>query len=326
MKSLVQRGIKNQLGKDFTGAGIGRILKNRKYIGEYKYGDVVIPNGIPKIIDEDLFERVQIRMRANQKAPAKAKANEEYLLTTKLFCGSCGRLMVGESGKGHQGNVYRYYKCAGTKKNLGCNRRAVKKEWIEQTVVKLTVSMVLQSNVIDRIAEAIFHLQDKEDTMTPVIMQQLSLCENEIENVMNAIRKGIITEATKTTLEELEAQREKLRVSLAQIQLERHKFSKEEIVAWISRFKGGDVNDVAFQKEIIDVFVNSVYVYDDKLLLTFNYRDGTQTLTLEGINAALSSDIKDGIQPKNRKYEPFGLCFLFLLCWCFDSNPRAQAA
>ena len=99
-------------------------------------------------------------------------------------------------------------------------------------------------------------------------------------------------------MEELEAQREKLRVSLAQIQLERHKFSKEEIVAWISRFKDGDVNDVDFQKEIIDVFVNSVYVYDGKLLLTFNYKDGTQTLTLEGINAALSSDIKDGIQPR----------------------------
>lgn len=325
VKSLVQRGIKNQQGNDFTGAGIGRILKNRKYIGEYKYGDVVIPNGIPKIIDEDLFERVQIRMRANQKAPAKAKANEEYLLTTKLFCGSCGRLMVGESGKGHQGNIYRYYKCAGTKKKLGCNRKAVKKDWIEQTVVKLTISMVLQSNVIDRIAEAIFHLQDKEDTMTPVIMQQLSLCENEIENVMNAIRKGIITEATKTTLEELEAQREKLRVSLAQIQLERHKFSKEEIVAWISRFKDGDVNDVAFQKEIIDVFVNSVYVYDDKLLLTFNYKDGTQTLTLEEINAALSSDIKDGIQPKP-KHRPSGWCFGFGWGWCPGSKPKAQAA
>lgn len=90
VKSLVERGIKNQMGNDFTGGAIGRILKNRKYIGEYKYGDVVIPDGIPKIISEELFERVQIRMKANSRAPAKAKATEEYLLTTKLFCGNCG--------------------------------------------------------------------------------------------------------------------------------------------------------------------------------------------------------------------------------------------
>lgn len=140
---MKDRGIKTRKGKDFTFSSVGALLKNRKYIGEYKYGDVVIPNGIPKIIDEDLFERVQIRMRANQKAPAKAKAQEEYLLTTKLFCGDCGWLMVGESGKGHQGNIYRYYKCGGTKKKLGCKRKAIKKDWIEQTVVRLTVLMVL---------------------------------------------------------------------------------------------------------------------------------------------------------------------------------------
>jgi len=35
-----------------------------------------------------LFDRVQQRMAANKKAPAKAKATEEYLLTTKLFCGN----------------------------------------------------------------------------------------------------------------------------------------------------------------------------------------------------------------------------------------------
>ena len=198
------------------------------------------------------------------------------------------------------GTIYRYYKCGGAKRKKGCTLKAVKKEWIEYTVVQLTVSMVLQDTVIDRIADAIFRLQDEEDTMTPVIKQQLNNCETEIQNVMTAIRKGIITETTKTALDELETQREHLRTSLAQIQLERHKFTKEEIVAWISQFKNGDINDVSFQKEIIDVFVNSVYVYDDKLLLTFNYKDGTRTITLEEINTILSSDTSNCIQPEKR--------------------------
>ena len=31
---------------------------------------------------------------------------------------------------------------------------------------------------------------------------------------------------------------------------------------------------------LIDTFVNAVFVHDDKLLLTFNFKDGTRTITL----------------------------------------------
>ena len=41
---------------------IRRMLSNRKYIGEYKFKDVVVPNGVPKIIDEEVFEKVQSRL------------------------------------------------------------------------------------------------------------------------------------------------------------------------------------------------------------------------------------------------------------------------
>lgn len=106
---------------------LSNLLKNRKYIGEYKYGKVIVPDGIPGIIDKELFERVQMRMAANKKAPARAKAEEEYLLTTKLFCGQCGRLMAGESGRGCKGIVYHYYKCSGAKRKLGCKKKAIRK-------------------------------------------------------------------------------------------------------------------------------------------------------------------------------------------------------
>ena len=82
--------------------------------------------------------------------------------------------------------------------------------------------------------------------------------------------------------------------------MERRSFSKEEIVEWISKYKNGNTNDPDYRKEIIDTFVNSVYVYDDKLILTYNYKDGSQTLTLQEINATLSSDLT-GICPPKRK-------------------------
>ena len=108
---------------------------------------------------------------------------------------------------------------------------------------------------------------------------------------MKAIRQGILTESTRECLEELEQQRDSLRGSIAQRQLERRKFTKKEIVDWVSRYKDGNINDPDYRREIIDTFVNSVFVYDDKLILTYNYKDGSQTLTLQEIEAALSSDL-----------------------------------
>ena len=60
---------------------------------------------------------------------------------------------------------------------------------------------------------------------------------------------------------------------------------------WVGRYKDGNIHDPDYRREIIDTFVNSVFVYDDKLILTYNYKDGSQTLTLQEIEAALSSDL-----------------------------------
>ncbi len=312
-RDLEARGIRSNRGHPYSVGSLSNLLKNRKYIGEYKYGDVITPDGIPAIIDKELFERVQMRMAANKKAPARAKADEEYLLTTKLYCGDCGRLMAGESGKGCKGIVYHYYKCSGAKRRLGCKKKAIKKHWIEETVVKLTVSKVLTDEAIDRIADAILVMQEQGDTMTPVLKQQLQQCEAEIRNVMKAIRQGIITETTKECLEDLETQRDSLKASILQLQLERRKFTKEEIVDWISKYKYGNINDLDYRKEIIDTFVNSVFVYDDKLVLTYNYKDGTETLTLQEIESVLSSNLTSMCPPIKQK-APNRVPFALL--WC----------
>lgn len=101
--SLNSRGLLTAAGKPFRIASLGTVLKNRKYLGEYHYGTICIPDKLPVIIEKNQFERVQQRMESNRHAPAKAKADEEYLLTTKLFCGKCGKMLAGESGTSRTG-------------------------------------------------------------------------------------------------------------------------------------------------------------------------------------------------------------------------------
>ena len=62
-------------------------------------------------------------LHKNKRAPACGKADEEYLLTTKLFCGKCGALMFGESGTSATGRTYYYYKCANVKRRKVCNKK-----------------------------------------------------------------------------------------------------------------------------------------------------------------------------------------------------------
>lgn len=296
--ALNSRGLKTQKGNNFRINSISAILTNRKYIGEYKYRDILTPDGIPAIIDKDMFERVQERMAKNKRAPARKKAEDEYLLTTKLFCGTCGRIMAGECGTSGTRKVkHHYYKCGGSKRHLGCKRKAIKKWWIERAVVLQTVSRVLKDEEIKRIANALLKMQEQEDTTIPAMQAQLKECEKAIENMLNAIQSGILTESTKGRLEQLEEQQRNLRVAIMQAEIRRPKYSKEQIIKWISRFKNGNPDDKEYQRQIIDTFVNSVYVFDDKLVFTYNFKDGTETITLEEIEAAFGSDLNHSAPP-----------------------------
>ena len=78
------------------------------------------------------------------------------------------------------------------------------------------------------------------------------------------------------------------------------KLTREQMTAWFEQFRHGDPANREFQKRLIDTFVNAVYVFDDKLVLTYNYQHGTQTISLEEIESALSSDF-DGASPPNGK-------------------------
>ena len=88
---LNDKGVHNMLGGQMTHSSVNTMLKNRRYIGELSFRDIVVPDAIPVIVPKDLFDRVQKRLDKNKRAPACGKADEEYLLTTKLFCGSAVR-------------------------------------------------------------------------------------------------------------------------------------------------------------------------------------------------------------------------------------------
>ena len=47
---LNQQGVKNTRGQPLTYNSVQHLLNNRRYIGEYTYRDIVVPEGIPAIV------------------------------------------------------------------------------------------------------------------------------------------------------------------------------------------------------------------------------------------------------------------------------------
>ena len=204
--------------------------------------------------------------------------------------------MVGESGKSHTGAMHYYYKCGNAKRKKGCNKKAVKKDWIERAIVRLTMERVLNEEKINRIIDALLVMQEREDVTIPALRRQLAETEKGIDNMLNAIQQGIFTASTKQRLEELEKQKEELSLSITTAELKKPKLTREYMEHWFSQFRYGDPNDREFQKRLIDTFVNAVFVYDDKLILTYSYQHGTQKITLKEVEDFLGSDLV-GLSP-----------------------------
>ena len=78
------------------------------------------------------------------------------------------------------------------------------------------------------------------------------------------------------------------KLSIAKEKIERSIISKEQILHWLSNFGAIDRDDTAQKQRLINTFVNSVYVYDGKMVALFNYKDGEQCLTFDQTMAMLA--------------------------------------
>ncbi len=280
---LNSRGFRTSRGVAYNKNSLRTILRNERYVGVYKYADVRIEGGIPAIITRETFDMAQEIIAKNARTPAASWSHVDYLLTGRLFCGRCGSAMVGESGTSKTGAKYNYYTCVGRKRRRDCEKKPVKKDAIEELVVRETVQRVLVDSVIERIADAVVDLQraEAEAGEGPILKKQLGEVERSIRNVMTAIEAGIITETTKARLEELEEQRRQLQDQIERIRFETPQLSREQVIYWLEKFRGGDVTDPAFQWKVIENFVNAVYLYDDQIRIVYNYtKQGAETVDL----------------------------------------------
>ena len=318
-RDLNRRGIKTQSGSEWDKSSFKVLCRNERYRGIYIYGDTRIEGGIPPIVDDVLWYKVQEVLKVKKsKNRHHCPSDEDYLLTGKLRCGKCGGYMIGMSGRSKTGDVHHYYACQNRRVGHTCDKKNIRRDVVEPAVAQAIKQYCLTDDAIEWITDQTIAYWEDEDRKLQIdsIENDLSAVQSSISNVMKAIEMGVITETTRDRLIELERQQTDLKSKLALAKEEIVHVDRKDLISSLLAFRHGNVHDRAYQEKLFNAFLIAVYVYDDDhLKLVFNSfgKDDTVNIALDlgenddnsGLSdVSKSSPILSNGQPKRHPNTP----------------------
>lgn len=288
---LKARGVKSPNKKEIGIATFQRVFTNPIYYGLLERSGVTVEDCVTPIITKELFDRVQSRLALNSRAPGAGCAIVPYALRGKAFCGECGATMVGDCGKSKTGTMYYYYTCAARKKKRACDNARENKSDLEKLVVEKTVNYVLTPSNMRYIAKGVVAEYEKEFSTQKIesMKKAVARIEREIEKAIDVMIDTPKSARPRVAerIENLENEKSEIEKDIIKIQaISEIRYTEEEVMAWLRRFCTppspvtssvenittiDEMPDYAkFTQDIIDVFVNSVYVYKNKIVIFYN--------------------------------------------------------
>ena len=300
-----RRGWKTNEGNSFTINSLTAALRNRKYIGEYYFNGERI-DGYPVLIDPEIFERVQKRLDANKHAPATQKAAVDYLLYGKAYCGHCGANMVGVSGTSKTGAKHHYYACAVKYKSHTCQKKNELKDQLEIYIVENVREYVTLKSSAERIADLVLAEYKRFLNSSTVrdLEAQIKNIDKQINDIADLmITNGVSNPAIIKKLDEkandLTLQKQAIEVELAKLRLAiAIPHTKSDIIKYLVAFASGSANDPEYRRRMIDRLVNTVYIYDDKILVYFNILDDRH-ISFDMLPDLPKGDLDEQTTPQN---------------------------
>ena len=112
-----------------------------------------------------------------------------------------------------------------------------------------------------------------------------------ISNLTRSIEQGLPYDLVKSRIEELNGERVVLAATLADKKVSSQmELTRDHIVYFLEQFRNLDYQNRKCQKKLIDVFVNSIYLYDDKLVIGYNYSSDTEVCHLKNIDDGVRTE------------------------------------
>ncbi len=236
---------------------------------------------MPQIVDDGLFERVQNILDRNKAAPARSRGKQEYLLTTKLFCGYCKEMMTGYTGTGKQGNKYHYYICNGAKKKV-CDKNTIQKALIEERVVQ-ACSELLTEEKVQYIADQVYAACKNDGDLLSVkrLKAALKEADSAIENLWVALEKGQSVDMITERIHKRESEKKELEKQLA-IEIKKQSGMEYSVIlSFLDYLRMLPNNNEYKRRALVNIFINAIYLHDGYFTMILNA--GNRPLSVENI-------------------------------------------
>lgn len=215
-RKLEENGYRNRKGKKFR-PDFSNMVNNRKYMGEFVWNlrkrspvlnrsiidsngetDIVqVPHGIPAIISEEQFLRVQKKVALKKHSHINSE-KRNYLLSSLVRCGCCGyRMYVDRDANGNgKKNWTRFnYRCySNSKRRADCDTKDFRVDSLDAYVINLLYNVLLN----ERYSKHLYLLireslgKDYDKTRKEIANNQIEIdkTKEEIHNLVSSLAEA----------------------------------------------------------------------------------------------------------------------------------------
>lgn len=325
-------GIRKRSGVKFNNS-YSELLRNRKYIGEYTWnktkrspvtGKVVsntlyrdseivrIPNGMPAIISEEQFIRVQ-KMLDERRTSGNSKPTSDYFLSSMLKCGYCGyRISVDRNVNGNgRGNWTRLdYKCySRNKKRADCVAKPIKMSYLDTYILNLLKGVLFNERYTKSICKLIRNKVGGDYENDKKLLQSNIESQIKIRSDIQALVSSL-AEAKPIVYQEIIAEIERKKVQLLDLEneasikkasMEEYPYIDEESICQrILKMKSA-ITDKSMSeiRQIMRLVIKEIIVTNEEIEVIINLNAYIKTKSKVALDVSIIEETENIKIPEN---------------------------
>ena len=209
-RDLNNRGLLYRDGRKWGYGTLHRLLRNDKYTGVYRWGNVVVEGGMPRIVSDRLWDRAQDMVGG---APRKKAPSEKYLLSGILFTDG-GERFEPNCGRSQTGVYHYYYRCRAT-------GQSIRRDELDARVRNAVSGLLKDKSMDEEIVSAVMRQQEidagDEVAAHKAVKARLRQIKREQDNLIDLAAKTGATDRVAKKLDGLERERAELEAEAAEI-------------------------------------------------------------------------------------------------------------
>ncbi len=291
-------GYRTKSNNKFSKSSINSILRNEKYRGLYIYNRkkerdytnkrkptfkaddevIQIENGMPTIIEDEVFYKAKSMLDNNRLKGGKHNAKRMYLLSGLIKCGICGSSYCGNSRTGGSNkSMYSSYRCSSKQSKKGCTCKEIRKEFVENFVLDELNDVLFNDNSIEQLTDMLNNHKQKQnkenEKKRDKYNKELESINNEVSNILKLVSNGSLNfDTVKHSIGELESRKkyiEQLLLEASRVDTSTY-ITNERVKELIQKSKVFLVTkNISECRKFINSYVDNVVVYNDKVEVNY---------------------------------------------------------